>query len=163
MRNLLYMLLLLTPGAIADRDDVKGYWATDGSIFEIYEQDGTLLGQVRALREPVYSAEENPDLAGQARMDLNNPDAAQRSRPIMGIHMFSEYEYKGGQWQGKIYDPETGNTYQSKMAVNNEGLLEIRGYIGLPMFGRTAQFLPISTCEPHILEMLPQINQQEAC
>ncbi len=163
MRYLLMALLVLPLGALADRERVTGYWATGDSIFEIYEQDGTLYGQVRALREPRYSAEENPDLAGEVRMDLNNPDAALQSRPIIGLHMFSEYEYKGGQWQGKIYDPESGNTYQSKMTVNRDGQLEIRGYVGLPMFGRTAQFEPISACMPHIVEMLPQIDSADAC
>jgi uncharacterized protein (DUF2147 family) len=163
MRYVLMLVLTLPFSALADRDNVTGYWATTDSIFEIYRQDDTLLGQVRALREPAYSANEDPDRAGESRMDLNNPDTDLQSRKIIGLHMFSEYEYKGGQWQGKIYDPESGNTYQSKMTISKDGLLEIRGYIGLPMFGRTAQFQPISACESHIIAMLPQIDQASPC
>jgi uncharacterized protein (DUF2147 family) len=163
MRYVLMLLLILPLSALADRDSVMGYWATMGSIFEIYEQDDALFGQVRALRESVYSAAEDPGRAGESRMDLNNPDADLQQRTIIGLHMFSEYEYKGGQWQGKIYDPESGNTYQSNMAINKNGQLEIRGYIGLPMFGRTAKFQPISACESYIVEMLPQIDQASTC
>ena len=96
------------------------------------------------------------------RRDDNNPEESLRQRTLVGIDMFSDYQYQGGQWQGSIYDPESGNTYQSKMKLK-KGNLEIRGYIGMPMFGRTAVFRPVSSCETFITELLAQIDQQASC
>lgn len=161
--GILYLLLGLpafAESAETDRGSVIGLWASDGSIFEIYEANGTLYGQVRALLEPVY---EEGERKGQPKTDDNNPDESLRSRPIVGLYMFSEYEFRNGQWQGKIYDPETGNTYQSKMQVDDDGVLEIRGYVGIPLFGRTARFLPVSACEEHIVTMLARIGREQTC
>jgi uncharacterized protein (DUF2147 family) len=152
---------LFAAAAVAnDRTSVVGHWASPGSIFEIYEKDDTLYGQIRVLKEPLYDEGERQ---GQQKVDDLNPDPELKGQPIVGLHMFSEYEYKNGQWQGKIYDPESGNIYQSRMEIARDGTLEIRGYIGIPMFGRTATFLPVSACEPHIIDMLEQLSSVDAC
>lgn len=136
---------------------IFGLWASEGSIFRTYFEDGTVKGEILALREPVYTAEESAEKAGQIRLDDNNPDQSLMTRPIIGINIFSDYEFKGGQWQGVIYDPESGNTYQSKMKIKSD-LLEIRGYIGMPMFGRTAKFKPVSSCTEEFAVMLARIK-----
>ena len=156
-----FLLLVLVFPLIAlgdDRNAVMGMWASDGSIFEILEEQGEFLGVIRVLRDSTYTMEENPERVGEIKTDDENPDLALRARPVVGISMFSEYEYKDQLWQGKIYDPETGNTYNSRMEVDKNGRLKIRGYIGLPLFGRTAIFSPVSSCEPHIKQMLAMIS-----
>jgi uncharacterized protein (DUF2147 family) len=41
-------------------------------------------------------------------------------------------------WEnGKCYDPESGNTYRCKMRMTSPEQLEMRGYVGIPLFGRT--------------------------
>lgn len=159
MKKLLVALILLSSPALADRAAVQGYWSTGTSIFEVYEEDGALYGQIRALTSPIYETGEREGMDGQPRIDTKNPDPALRDRPLIGLHMFSGYQYDDGQWQGKIYDPESGNTYQSNMKVNRKGELEIRGYVGVPMFGRTARFEPISTCSENIVAMLEQLEE----
>ena len=77
--------------------------------------------------------------------------------------MFTDYHYEDSQWRGRIYDPESGKTYQSKMKVNGKGQLEIRGYIRIPMFGRTATLDPVASCKPRIVEMLAQKPSIQAC
>jgi len=125
------------------------------------EQQGEFLGVIRVLRDATYTLEENPERVGEIKTDDENPDPALRARPVVGISMFSEYDYKDRLWQGKIYDPETGNTYNSRMEVDKDGRLKIRGYIGLPLFGRTAIFSPVSACEPHIKEMLAMLRSDQ--
>ncbi len=47
-------------------------------------------------------------------------------------------EYSGGQ----ILDPAEGKIYKSKMALADGGKkLNVRGYIGLPLLGRTQTWL----------------------
>ena len=159
-----FLLLLFFSPLIAlgdERNAVMGMWASDGSIFEIIEKQGEFLGIVRVLKDPIYTMEENPERAGEIKTDAENPDPALKARPVVGISMFSEYQYKDRLWQGKIYDPETGNTYNSRMEVDGDGRLRIRGYIGLPLFGRTAIFSPVSKCEPHIKEMLAMLKSDQ--
>ena len=162
--------LVLTIGAnstafSADSDQnvdhaVFGLWASEGSIFRTYFEHGTVKGEILALREPVYTKEESQERAGQVRLDDKNPDKTLTTRTILGINIYSNYQFEDGQWQGQIYDPESGNTYQSKMKTRS-GQLEIRGYVGMPMFGRTAKFQPVTSCtEEHEL-MLTRINPDD--
>jgi uncharacterized protein (DUF2147 family) len=39
--------------------------------------------------------------------------------------------------EGNIYDPKNGNTYSSTMRLINGNSLEVRGYIGVSLIGRT--------------------------
>jgi len=161
----LLVLLLLPIGVLADQsEDVAGHWASPSSIFEIQIVDGTLNGEVRALLNPLYLPDEDSGgRTGLARTDDNNPDVALSQRPILGLTMFSEYLFEGNRWEGKIYDPESGNTYQSHMTITDEGDLEIRGYVGMPMFGRTARFAPVHRCTPDILAMTTQLSIENPC
>jgi uncharacterized protein (DUF2147 family) len=164
-RNWLLILMLLSGGVLAEGDnDVIGYWASPTSIFEIQVIDGALQGEVRALLNPLYLPDEDSGgRTGLVRTDDNNPDAELTGRPILGLPMFSEYQLEGGRWRGKIYDPESGNTYQSHMKINGVGDLEIRGYIGMPMFGRTAIFAPVQRCTINILAMTTQLAIENPC
>jgi uncharacterized protein (DUF2147 family) len=47
------------------------------------------------------------------------------------------YEGKNHWKEGRIYDPETGKTYSCKMTLKKPDELEVRGFIGLSIIGRT--------------------------
>lgn len=164
-KNGLLVLMLLSGGVSAEEGKgVVGHWASPTSIFEIQVVDGALQGEVRALLNPLYLPEEDSGgRAGLARTDDNNPDAELTKRSILGLPMFSEYQLEGERWEGKIYDPESGNTYQSHMTINDAGDLEIRGYVGMPMFGRTATFAPVQRCTTNIVAMTTQLVIENPC
>jgi len=164
MRWLFLMFgLQVTLAAADDRDAVKGFWASEGSIFVIFEEADLLHARIIALKNPVYRVDEQPDRAGQVRLDDNNPDPALRKRPIIGLQMFDGHQYEDSRWRGEIYDPESGNTYQSRLKLTRDGRLEIRGYIGVPLFGRSAQFDSADTCLPHIVAMLQMTEHRDLC
>lgn len=161
-----WIALVASAGAVwADaRESVFGRWADDRSILEISEHDGYLSARVIALDDPVYREGEAFGPVGEARRDDLNPDDAKRQQPILGIELLSDYRFEDGRWQGQIYDAESGKVYSSNMRVGRNGELKMRGYIGIPLFGRTASFLPLHDCADHVKAMLAMANLgSEAC
>jgi uncharacterized protein (DUF2147 family) len=40
-------------------------------------------------------------------------------------------------WLGQVTDPRDGSTYQAEIWVDDEGRLNLRGFVGIPLFGQT--------------------------
>ncbi len=77
--------------------------------------------------------------SGRADRDEKNPDPALRNRPLTGLNIFSGFRYDGDDtWSGgRIYDPNSGNTYRCKIQLLDSNTLKVRGFIGVSLFGRT--------------------------
>jgi uncharacterized protein (DUF2147 family) len=74
------------------------------------------------------------------RKDNNNPNETLRKREVLGIELLTDFSFNDGAYtDGKIYDPESGKTYDCKMSLNGNNL-RVRGYIGISIFGRTENF-----------------------
>ncbi len=73
--------------------------------------------------------------------DKNNPDAAKRSRPTLGMPILLDMKRtKAGtdQWEGKIYNAKDGKIYDSTMTLNSPNELEIEGCVlGILCGGQT--------------------------
>jgi uncharacterized protein (DUF2147 family) len=49
-----------------------------------------------------------------------------------------KFNAKNKSWEnGEIYDPESGKTYSCNMKMETADKLNIRGYIGISLIGRT--------------------------
>ena len=71
---------------------------------------------------------------------LKEPNPALRERDVLGVELFTNFIFKDGTYEdGKIYDPESGKTYDCKMSFSGKSL-KVRGYIGITLFGRTEMF-----------------------
>ena len=130
---LLYGSLVL-PVSAQEAQDVLGKWYTEDNraTVEIYECEEGFCGKIVALKEP-----NNPD--GTPKLDAENPDASQRTRPIVGTDILTGLEYEeDGEWDdGEIYDPESGKTYSCLMELEDDNTLEVRGFVGLSLIGRS--------------------------
>jgi uncharacterized protein (DUF2147 family) len=153
MRNVAIFgaILMLSMGgaAIADDGDViLGLWATDPegengqAHIEISKVDGKYNGEIVWLEEPVYPDDDDGGMAGRTKVDRENPDPDLQDRPLIGLDMLHGFVYGGdNQWKkGKIYDPENGKTYKSKIKLGDDGVLNVRGYIGVSLMGRTTEW-----------------------
>lgn len=140
---------LLVAGGVVAADDggvVLGLWATEPGTengqahVEIVEEGGVYNGSIVWLEQPVYPPDDDGGMAGQEKVDRENPDATLRTRPILGLQMMEGFEYAGdGEWKsGRIYDPENGKTYKCKMRLIDDETLKVRGFIGVSMLGRTS-------------------------
>ena len=119
----------------AGGDAVCGEWYTtikDAKI-QISNTNGKYSGKIVWLKEP-------NDKNGKAKIDDKNPDEKLRSRQVIGLAMLKNFYYSGDNvWKGgEIYDPKSGKTYSCKMTLDESGKkLEVRGFIGISLIGRT--------------------------
>lgn len=104
------LILLASSTQIAMAQPVHsalGIWADeDGkSNIEIARCGGFLCGRVVWLKEPLN---EN----GQPKTDVNNPNASQRSRPLLGMTIISNVQLDNdSQLKGLVYNAEDGKVY----------------------------------------------------
>ncbi len=79
-----------------------------------------------------------PEVGGKPKLDLHNPDKAKRNDPIYGLLLLRGFKkdraYEYG--DGTIYDPKNGKTYSCKI-THRDGKLDVRGFVGFSLFGRT--------------------------
>lgn len=75
-----------------------------------------------------------------SKKDAKNPDPSLRSRNIIGIVSLNGLKWNGKEYiDGKIYDPPSGKTYNCKAWMEGDKL-QLRGYLGVSMIGRTASW-----------------------
>jgi len=115
-------------------DAILGVWKSgEGTgMVQVYKKNDKYFGKVVWLKIP-----NEPD--GKPRTDINNPEETLRTRPLKGLENLRNFVFKGdNKWEeGRIYDPKTGNDYACDMKLVDENTLEVRGFIGVSLFGRT--------------------------
>ena len=91
-------------------------------MFEIRDCGATLCGRLVAIRY-------------EGAMPTDN-----KGHPQCGLMMltgFVRQQNDPGRWAGMILDPEKGRTYHATIWSPQPGLLNLRGYLLLPLFGQT--------------------------
>jgi uncharacterized protein (DUF2147 family) len=138
---LLSALLLSGLTALAGADDILGVWNTtdDKSKVQIYKQGNRYSGKIIGLKEPNWPANDELGMGGKPKTDRRNPKPGLHHRPIVGMQIMSGFiPAENHLWvDGKIYDPESGKTYKCKMTLVSTNRLEVRGYVGFSLMGRT--------------------------
>lgn len=121
---------------------VEGLWYApanpqDGDgIVEIRRQGEGLVGRLVWLEKPTYPAGSSG--AGLPKADRKNPDPALRGRPVLGLVILRGFRWDGARWVGgAVYDPVSGKTYKAQLTMEGPDRLRLRGYLGIPLLGRT--------------------------
>jgi len=120
-------------------DSIAGLWEVaeaDGHI-EIYRCGEKYCGSIAWLREPVYPVDDKGKMPGKPLVDRENPKKELKSRPLIGLRIMEGYTFRGNNlWdEGRIYNTDNGKTYSSRIALQSRDVLELRGYIGIPLLG----------------------------
>ena len=70
-------------------------------------------------------------------------DGPRHNQPVLGLTFLWGFTKQGDEYQGgEILDPESGKIYQAKMKLIDGGKkLEVRGFIGFSLFGRSQTWL----------------------
>ena len=123
---------LMHAATAAFAEDILGLWDTGESRVEIYACGDLLCGRIAELDEPL-------DKEGKPKLDVNNPDESLQSRPILGMDLIAGFVRAGKKkWDdGTIYDPRDGKTYKCVIKLQRNGSLKVRGYVGVPLLGKT--------------------------
>lgn len=136
----LFLLFTLQVSA-GENDAILGTWTTKNakSQVQIYSCGAFVCGKIISLKEPVYPSDDKKGMAGQTKIDRENPDPKLRKRPLIGLEILKNFKrVEKGLWKkGTIYDPESGNTYKCKLTLQSPKVLKVRGYIGFSFIGRT--------------------------
>ena len=132
-------LVLASSFAVAQTTSAAGLWKTvddktgkEKSLVRIVEAGGVYTGKVEKFLDP--------DTAKDAVCKDCTDD--RKDKPILGLtiirNMKQSADDKAVFEGGDILDPNNGKVYKSKMKlVDNGAKLDVRGYIGVPLLGRT--------------------------
>lgn len=133
MKKYIFSLIVLLIG-FTGFSQIEGKWKTiddetgkEKAIIEITQKDnGKYYGKiVELLIEPAN------DKCVKCKGDLKN-------QPLEGLEILRGLKKNGESWEkGKITDPENGKTYKAKAEINDNGDLDVRGYVGISLMGRT--------------------------
>ena len=134
-------LLLATPWVFAQATPV-GLWKSiddktkkERSLVRITESAGVLAGVIEKRLDPDVKADDKCDKCSDDRKD----------KPIQGLEIIRGVKLDGEHWAGgTILDPEDGKIYKVRLTPADGGKkLDVRGYIGMPMLGRTQTWMRV--------------------
>lgn len=133
MKNIILMMALLvglanTSNAQSKADAIIGEWINEkkDAKFQIFKQEGKYFGKI------IWGT-------GDQKKDTKNPDSKLRNREVIGLIILKNFVFDGDDtWEnGTIYDPREGKTYSCKITQRTNDKINIRGFVGISMFGRT--------------------------
>jgi uncharacterized protein (DUF2147 family) len=114
-------------------DKILGEWLSEekDTRIEIYKTGTEYFGRL-TFAEKFFEAD------GQTfQKDANNTTKTLRSRSLQHIDILHNFTFTDDIWDdGKMYDPKSGKTYSCLLRLKEE-ILEIRSYVGIPLFGRS--------------------------
>ena len=129
--------------AAAQAASPAGLWKTvddktkkEKSLVRIVEANGVYTGKVEKVIDP------------DAPKDAICKDCTdeRKDQPVVGMTIIRNMKQSTGDKAvfegGDILDPNNGKVYRAKLKlIDNGSKLEVRGYIGLPMLGRTQTWI----------------------
>jgi len=123
----LAVLLMLATGLAAlgqSMAALEGTWLTaDGSSKIRFEPcAAAMCGRLIWLRDP------NDPETGRPIRDKNNPNPALRTRPLLGIAIFTDIlPTASGKWRAKAYNAEDSNVYDVTLKLITPSQLGLTG------------------------------------
>lgn len=129
------LFLLFSSMVHAQKNKIEGIWYNQEKTAKIEvfkDAKNKFWGKIVWLKEPLEN--------GKPKLDKNNSDKKKQSEPLIGLFVLKGFEQVGDNnyENGTIYDPKNGKTYNCNITYKSANLLNIRGYIGISLFGRTA-------------------------
>ena len=141
-------LLSITAIAVSapsdDKNSAIGYWIT--MDHQDHNADSSVIHITRATNGKYvgHIVHVFPILGHTSKDKCVKCQGALHNAPVMGLRLVWGFDKVGpGQYaNGFVLDPTNGKTYHAKMWLGHDGQqLTLRGYIGMPLFGRSDVWL----------------------
>jgi uncharacterized protein (DUF2147 family) len=135
-------LASIVVGGVAFAQSPAGAWKTiddatgkERSIVRITETNGVFSGKIEKLLAPDAKPDAKCDLCTDARKD----------QPVIGMTIIRGVKKNDDVFDGgDILDANNGKVYKVRMKLSDAGKkLEVRGYIGTPMLGRSQNWVRV--------------------
>jgi uncharacterized protein (DUF2147 family) len=117
-------------------NDLTGVWLNkdQDAHIKIYSSYGKFYGQIIWLKTPIDPETNKP------KLDKHNGDDKLKTRPILNLLILTDlvFDADDQDWSdGNVYDPKTGNSYSLTCKLKDKDNMELRGYMGISVLGRT--------------------------
>ena len=135
----LFSILFTLKGITDGQNNLIGYWHGFGLIVEIKECEDKLCGVIEHI---FVSDDKDP----KTILDENNKDKELKSRTLVGSNIlfdFSRQPDSSGTYTGRIYNPDEGKSYKSKIRLLANGDLEIEGCFTV-ICRKVGEWLPVT-------------------
>src|SRR5699024_2746810 len=126
---LLFNLILFDQTPLGTWKTIDDETKEEKSYVKIYEsENGELEGKVVKILTP-----------GKEDLTCEKCSGKNKNQPIKGMVILRGLKKSDAEnWKdGHILDPNNGKEYKYKIKLKDENTLEVRGYIGLSVIGRT--------------------------
>jgi uncharacterized protein (DUF2147 family) len=125
MAALVALLCVGAHGVALAQQDPRGLWLTanGGGVIAVQHCGNALCGRIVGI---VLDHATDPT-------PLDNKGASQCNLLILS----NATPTGRGSWNGRIIDPRDGQSYGLEMRLDKKEHLRVRGYLGLPLLGRT--------------------------
>ena len=132
MKRLLIILILILNFS-AHGQSITGLWETyddqtkeKKAVIEIYKT------------HDLYFAKIVESFVGEKNAICENCEGTKKNKPIIGLVIIENIQNNDDEFDGgTILDPENGKTYKCSLKLLHANKLEVRGYLGFSLFGRT--------------------------
>ena len=125
MRKLLIVMICLGIHPALAQNSLLGRWMTeDGQgVVALQPCGAAICGTVEGIAKFQPNGAPPVDFEGRSRCHL----------PIISDLVVEE----PGVWAGHITNPDDGKVYSIHISIDPQGKMRMRGYIGIPLLGRT--------------------------
>jgi len=130
-----FFILFMVGYGFISAQSVFGKWKTydvfdknkEEAIVEIFKDNDSLCIRIIEI------------LPDEHRDDLcNKCEGENKNQPILDLIILEGATLENGIWQGaKILNAKNGYRYGCNISLLNDDFLKIRGFIGIPFFGKT--------------------------
>ena len=123
LKTMIAALALALSWAAPAYADPTGLWlGKDGGTIRIQPCGQDLCAVIATMKPPLDPA------TGRPWTDKNNPDAAKRNRPLIGVEVLSGmHAVAPHKWTGQLYDPDRGITLSGNLLELNQDTIRIEG------------------------------------
>ena len=131
----LLCLLTSTVASIAFAQSPAGLWKTiddatgkEKAMVRITEAGGVFTGKVEKLLDPTKQDSKCDECTD-----------SRKGQPVLGLTIIRNIKKGESHWEGgDILDAANGKVYRARLTLSADNKkLDVKGYIGTPLFGRT--------------------------